>query len=186
MEALKLVSQIVTIDMAIITFFATYLWKWKIFKGWLVPFPNLNGTWKGEIHSTWQDPSTGQRPLPIPTILTIKQSFFNVSCVMRTGEMTSYSFIADFILDKENQKKKISYSYESNPISKVKERSPQHYGTTILDIIENSNKKLKGHYWTDRKTTGDITVDFWKKATIDEYSPELGEHPVSKIRDNKA
>jgi hypothetical protein len=185
-DALKMVPKIVTIDMIIIAAFSSYLWKWKIFKGWLVPFPNLNGTWKGEIHSTWQDPVTGQRPDPIPTILTIKQSFFKVSCVMRTGEMTSHSCIADFILNKEDQVKRLCYTYDSNPISKVKERSPQHCGTTVLDIIENSTKKLRGHYWTGRKTTGDITLEFWNKEILDEYPTELGEHPVSKARENKS
>lgn len=186
LDAIKLVPQIVTIDMLIIGAFSSYLWKWKIFRGWLVPFPNLNGTWKGEIISTWQDPITGERPAPIPMILTIKQSFFKISCVMRTGEMTSHSCIADFILNKEDQIKRLFYSYDSNPISKVKERSPQHCGTTVLDITGESEKRLKGHYWTGRKTTGDIIIEFWKKDIIDFYPAELGEHPVSKARDNKS
>lgn len=182
-ESLKLVPKIVTIDMLIIGLFSTYLWKYKIFRTWLVPFPNLNGTWKGFIQSTWEDPITGKRSAPIPIILTIKQSFFRISCVMRTGEMTSHSCIADFTLDKESQVKRLCYTYDSNPISKVKDRSAQHCGTTVFDIIENKRvKKLNGYYWTGRKTTGDIYLEFWDNEIIEEYPQELGQHPVSEAR----
>jgi hypothetical protein len=58
--------------------------------------------------------------------------------------------------------------------------------TGQIDIIENSTKKLRGYYWTGQKTTGDITLEFWDKEIFDEFSNELGEHPVSKARENKS
>ena len=87
----------------IATCFVLYGWRWRIFHPWLVPFPNLNGTWQGTIQTTWKNPETGQVPGPIPTILTIKQSFGRISCVMRTTEMVSRSFLADFWLDQDEQ-----------------------------------------------------------------------------------
>jgi len=164
---LKMLPKVVTIDILAIGLFSAYLWKWKIFKGWLVPFPNLNGTWKGEIQTTWIDPQTNERPAPIPAIVSIKQSFFKISCVMRTAEMTSRSVISDFVLDKDNQVKRLIYSYDSNPLQTVKERSPQHCGTMVFDIIEKPKMKLEGEYWTGRKTTGNIEVTFWKKELLD-------------------
>ncbi|MCZ2129410.1 MAG: hypothetical protein LC109_03995, partial [Bacteroidia bacterium] len=158
----KLLPKVVTIDIIIIGLFSTFLWKWKIFKGWLVPFPNLNGTWKGFIQTTWIDPQTNERPAPIPAIVTIKQSFFNISCVMRTAEMTSRSIVSDFVLDKENQLKRLVYTYDSNPKQTVKERSPQHCGTMVFDISESPKRQLIGEYWTGRKTTGHIEMNFWK------------------------
>src|SRR5688572_30652737 len=74
-SGLKLIPKVVSIDLLLVALFSSYVWRWKIFHGWLVPFPNLNGTWKGSIQSTWVDPVTNERPAPIPTILTIKQSF---------------------------------------------------------------------------------------------------------------
>lgn len=100
---INILPKVVSLDLVFFGFFVGFLWKFPIFKNWLVPFPNLNGTWKGHIHTTWTDPETGERPRPIPTILTIKQSFLNISCVMRTAEMTSRSLTCSFILDKENQ-----------------------------------------------------------------------------------
>jgi len=182
---LKLLPKVVTIDILAIGLFSAYLWKWKIFKGWLVPFPNLNGTWKGEIQTTWIDPQTNERPAPTPAIISVKQSFFKISCVMRTAEMTSRSVISDFVLDKDNQVKRLIYSYDSNPLQTVREKSPQHCGTMVFDIIEKPKMKLEGEYWTGRKTTGNIEVTFWKKELLDYYPAELGKHPVSEARANK-
>lgn len=183
---LKLIPKVVSADALLIALFSSFLWKMKIFQGWLVPFPNLNGTWKGHIRTTWTDPVTGTRPGPIPAILTIKQSFFKISCVMRTAEMSSRSTISDFVIDADNQVKHLFYTYSSNPIQAVKERSAPHYGSMAFDIIEDQKKILKGQYWTDRKTTGDIEMAFWKKKRLDYYPPEVGDHPVSSVRNDNA
>lgn len=96
--------------------FVFYAWKWCIFRNWLVPFPNLNGTWQGYLQTTWRNPETGQVAGPIPVILTVKQSFIRISCVMRTAEMTSRSFLADFWLDRDEQIHRLGYSYHSTPL----------------------------------------------------------------------
>ena len=183
----NILPKVVSIDLVIYWLFVGFLWKLPIFKNWLVPFPNLNGTWKGHIRTTWTDPETGERPGPIPAILTIKQSFLNISCVMRTAEMTSRSLTSSFVLDKENQLERLVYTYDSNPIETVKERSPQHCGTMSFNIVKEQKKnKLAGGYWTGRKTTGDIEMSFWKKERIDSFPKELGPHPVSEVRENKS
>ncbi len=184
---LQILPKVVSIDLVLHAFFVSFLWKLPIFKNWLVPFPNLNGTWKGQICTTWIDPETCETPAAIPAILTIKQSFLNVSCVMRTAEMTSRSLVSSFVLDKQNQLERLVYTYDSNPIETVKERSPQHCGTMSFEIVREQKKtKLEGGYWTDRKTTGTIEMRFWKKERIDSYPKEMGTHPVSEVRANKS
>ncbi len=182
----QILPKVVSIDLFLYGCFVSFLWKLPFFKNWLVPFPNLNGTWKGHIHTTWTDPKTGERPGPIPAILTIKQSYLNISCVMRTAEMTSRSLTSSFVLDKENQLERLVYTYDSNPIETVKERSPQHCGTMSFNIVKDQKKdQLSGGYWTGRKTTGDIEMNFWKKERINSFPKELGPHPVSEARENK-
>lgn len=184
----QILPKVLSIDLVLFGLFVSFLWKLPIFKHWLVPFPNLNGTWKGHIHTTWIDPKTGERPAPIPAILAIKQSFLKVSCVMRTGEMTSRSLVAGFLLDHDNQLKRLYYIYDSNPIEAVKERSPEHSGTMSFDVAEGPRKgefMLTGSYWTGRKTTGDIEMRFWKKEHVNTYPEELGVHPVSAVREKK-
>jgi hypothetical protein len=177
---LKLLPKVVTADLLIFFVFARWGWKIKIFQGWLVPFPNLNGTWQGVIKTTWVDPKTNTSPSPIPVILTVKQSFTHISCVMRTAEMASYSFAEDFRLDGENQIKQLIYSYASNPKPTVTDRSVPHYGTIILDIISTPAQKLKGQYWTARKSTGEIELHYRERKLLDDLPEDLGAHPMAK------
>ncbi len=186
LNTVKFLPLVVFLDALSVGVFSKYLWKYKVFKNWLVPFPNLNGTWKGTIHTTWIDPETKHRPDPIPAIITINHSFSNISCVMRTAEMSSYSFQSSFLIDKENQVKKLLYSYSSKPIPTVKDRSPQHDGSVEFDIIEVPVLKLVGDYSTTRKTTGHIKMEYWKKDKLEEYPDELGKHPVSEARGNNS
>ena len=182
----QILATVISIDLIFCWIFAYFLWRLPIFKNWLVPFPDLNGTWKGEIPTTWMDPKTGERPGPIPAILTIKQSFLHISCVMRTAEMTSRSLTSSFVLDTENQLERLVYTYDSHPKETVRERSPQHCGTIDFEIVrENKTIKLVGGYWTGRKTTGTIEMHFWKKERIDAFPQEIGTHPVSEVRENE-
>ena len=177
---LKPIPTIVTIDVIISAIFVRWFWKSKLFYHWLVPFPNLNGTWKGEIKSTWVNSDTGERPEPIPVILTIKQSFTSISCVMRTAEMTSHSFSSDFVIKNEEQILKLVYTYDSNPKETIKDRSVRHLGTISFDILTHNKKiELDGEYWTARKTTGTIELKFWKKELVSKYPNKIGKHPMS-------
>ena len=183
---IKPITTVVTLDTIFAFIFSKWIWKINLLHDWLVPFPDLNGTWKGVIKSTWKDPETGNSPPPIPVILTIKQSFSHISCVMRTQEMTSYSFSSDFVIDKDNQVLRLVYSYDSIPKQIIKNRSPQHLGTILFDILLNEkNKELTGNYWTARQTTGSIELEYWKKEQLSKYPIELGEHPVSQIRNEE-
>jgi hypothetical protein len=180
---LKPITTVVTFDAIILLLFEKWIWKCKFLHSWLVPFPNLNGTWKGYIKSNWIDPVTNKKPDPIPVILTIRQSFLHISCVMRTKEMESRNFISGFNIDENNQILRLVYSYISVPEQSIRDRSPQHKGTMSFDIIkDNGQIILIGNYWTERQTTGKVELTFWKQERLEKYPDELGEHPVSEIR----
>ena len=167
---------------ALAVFFGTHAWKWRIFRGWLVPFPDLNGTWQGVLTTTWERLDAPQPPPPIPAILTIKQSFTRISCVMRTAEMTSRSFLADFWLDGDEQIRMLGYNYRSDPSPLVGERSPPHSGTAIFEIVGKPVAKLNGRYWTTRGTAGEITLTLRERELVEEFPHDLPAHPVSGKR----
>lgn len=143
-------STSVTVCSIVSYLFCSYFWKWKIFKGWFVQIPDLNGLWRGTLNSTWEGSKT------IKVNLKIKQSLFKISCVMFTDESKSESIACDYIIDEDNQKNKLTYTYLNTPDSTVRERSPIHHGSVILDIGDNT---LTGNYWTDRKTTGCLKLN---------------------------
>ncbi|GMO45549.1 MAG: hypothetical protein Ta2G_00480 [Termitinemataceae bacterium] len=176
----ELISDVATIDTIAIFIFTKWLWKCRIFKKWLVPFPNLNGTWTGNIYSDWINPETNQPTPPIPVMLTIKQTFFNISCLMQTTEMKSYSNIEGFSIDEDRQIKQITYSYTSRSRIVLNQRSPPHDGTIVFDILEKPDRKLKGRYWTERKTKGEITLTFHSKELYDDLVPEINSHPITE------
>lgn len=176
---LKQIPDVAFINGLLFAVFAKWGWKFKIFQGWLVPFPNLNGTWQGTIQTSWKDPKTNKTPDPIPVLLTIKQSFLHLSCVMRTAEMASYSFAEDFKIDHEKQIKQVVYSYMSKPTVNLSERSSMHEGTIIFDILGNPVNKLSGQYWTSRKTTGVIELVFKEKALLDQLPSDFSKHPMA-------
>jgi hypothetical protein len=144
------ISMSVTVIGLISVVFSKWLWKFKFFSGWLVLVPDLNGIWRGTIRSTWKGNVD-----PIATSLSIKQSLFSISCVIKTKESKSQSITCDFVMDEKNQMKQLTYTYLNVPKAIYKDRSQIHYGSTILDIEDN---RLTGDYWTDRKTTGRIEL----------------------------
>lgn len=178
-DLILILPKVATIDLFLWLMFREWAWKLKLFQGWLVPFPDLNGTWQGFIQTTWVNPATGQRPGPIPAILTIKQSFSNISCVMRTSEMTSHSYAEGFELHKEHQVRQLTYSYTSRTNPTVTERSVTHDGTITFEIIGTGVSRLKGNYWTTRRTTGEVTLTYRCKDRLDELPADIGPHPVS-------
>lgn len=180
-DFVRLLPNVATIDLLLFAVFTRWGWRWKVFHGWLVPFPDLNGTWQGTIQTTWVNPQTGEQPGQIPTILTIKQSFGKISCVMRTGEMTSYSYAEGFKLEKEQQIRQLAYSYTSKPVPSATDRSRPHEGTMIFDVIGAPASKLKGCYWTDRKTTGEVVLTFRDKKLMDDVPKDVDLHPVSSV-----
>jgi hypothetical protein len=175
-----LAPKVVSIDLLVIAVFVKWGWKLKIFRGWLVPFPNLNGTWVGSIYSDWKNPETGEKPPPIPVMLTVNQSFFHTSYVMCTGEMESSSYSEGFLIDPDRQIKNLAYSYTSKPRLSLIERSIPHDGTAVLKIIEQPKQKLVGRYWTERLTKGEIVLQYYSVELLDELPEDLGEHPVTE------
>lgn len=160
--ALKKLPDVVTVYIILALIFTKWLWRLPLFKGWLVPFPDLQGTWEGSLTSTWTDPSTGQRIPPKNVTLAIRQSFSSVSIVMHTDESESFSTTAQINEDDESGIFRLTYNYTNRSRADVRDRSPIHDGAAILKFSASRTKKLEGEYWTSRKTTGNLSVEFVK------------------------
>lgn len=153
------ISLSVTIITVLAFLFSQILWKFKCFQKWLVLIPNLNGVWKGEIHTDFINPFTYEEIKKIDAELTIKQSLFHISCRMKTNNMTSHSVSANFLLDDDNQKCQLLYTYLSTPKQTVQYISRIHFGTVLYDMNDHYEvNKLEGNYWTGRETVGFITL----------------------------
>jgi len=145
-EAIKKLPDVVTIYVLLVLIFTNWAWRLPIFKGWLVPFPDLQGTWKGTLQSTWIDPATSQKIQPKDVMLVIKQTFSNISCVMYTDESNSFSNTAQINQDDDSGIFRLSYNYTNRSKANVRDRSAIHDGAAILKVITEPEKSLEGEY----------------------------------------
>lgn len=177
LDLLRVIPIVATVDVVAYFVFTTWLWRCRYLQGWLIPFPDLNGTWEGQLQTNWKD-GNGRTPGPIPAILTIKQTFGRLSCVVRTAEMESHSYLEGFCIDPDAQVRRLCYSYTSRPKSALRDRSTPHDGTTLLSIIGRPVHRLEGEYWTQRQTTGALALTFRCKELLDEPPADFAPHPV--------
>jgi hypothetical protein len=122
-------------------------------------FPDLTGTWEGDLRSTWIEPSIGKPVLPISTTIWIRQGLFTTSIKLRTGESTSHSTRCLLEADPEAGRFRFWYSYDNTPKAEHRDRSARHEGVAWLELdIGSDRERLVGCYYTERKTIGDIEV----------------------------
>lgn len=144
------ISETVTILCCIIALYTKWLWKCKyIIK--LLPFPYIGGEWHGMLNSTYKD------AFPITIKVIIHQGFFNTYVILTTNESESRSSSFQFDIDKERGLNNIIYTYQNVPKAVERNHSEIHFGTTKL-VINDDASTLNGFYWTDRGTTGDISL----------------------------
>jgi SMODS-associating 2TM, beta-strand rich effector domain len=170
-EAGKKLPDAVTIFVVVRFAFTQWMWRWKMFtyKGWLVRVPDIQGTWAGELESTWENPKTGQRVPPIKSFLVIRQTFSTISCTMFTKEMVSYSRAAQLVRDEQSDAIALSFNYTSTPKAVVRERSAVHDGAADLRVVRIPERMLEGEYWTGRCTTGDIRLRFHSEELLETF-----------------
>jgi len=166
-EAARLLPEAVTVYAVFAFLFIKLLWRLPILQGWLVKLPNLQGTWKGELRSDWINPATGQPIAPISVALVIKQDFSSISCTLLTPESSSYSTTADVNFGVGGTDLYLTYNYTNRPRAAVREQSAIHDGAAILKIIRMPRRALEGSYWTSRKTTGELALEFSSSELIE-------------------
>jgi hypothetical protein len=168
-DAIKLLPSVVSIYAILYLLFIKWLWRLSIFKNWLVIISDLQGTWKGEISTTWKYPETGSSLAPIQAYLVIRQTLRNAYITMYTVESVSHSDAAAVYIDEDRGIKLLSYSYSNVPRADVRDGSAIHYGSARLRIIKAPRFHLEGDYWTDRKSMGHMKFEFLQRRLVDEF-----------------
>lgn len=149
--------------------FATWGWRCRIFKGWLVLVPDLNGTWEGEFRSEWIDPATQKKIPPKKAFLVIKQTLFEIHCCQMTAESKSYSRAATVQSAPDGHLNVVEFTYSNSPRVSVQHRSQAHDGACSLEVVEKPDRKLVGKYWTERNTKGEMDFKFLSKEMRQEF-----------------
>lgn len=169
------------IDLGWLKYFSTavfiaglVLWLWDAFL-WRLPLVQrmpgapqcVRGTWKGELRSFWTDPSTGKQIAPIVVYLVVRQSASAVSVVLLTKESRSSSSLAE--VREVDGSSVLTYIYFNRPEMSVEHRSRMHHGSCFLSVFGHPASRLRGRYWTDRDTRGELSLDSRSKKLADNF-----------------
>ena len=141
--------------------FEKYAWKWSWINPWFSHRPILEGTWVGELQSSWVEPGSNEQIAPTKCAVVIRQTFTSLSLRLFTKESQSF-LVAENVLKNDDGTYRIACVYQNEPSIELRGvRSEIHYGAMLLNV---SSASLAGHYWTDRKTNGTIQIEFRSKT----------------------
>lgn len=148
--------------------FEFVLWRQRWLHSWFVNRPDLRGTWRIELQSSYAQPETNERVPMIVCYMGVKQTLSMLQMHLMTPESESW-LVADHVRPSPSgigfQVIGV-YTNEPNVHLRDENVSEIHQGAFIVDTHGPSLRPttLTAKYWTDRKTTG--TMDF--TARIDE------------------
>jgi len=143
----------------VVTVFNKYLWSLRIFRGWYVKRPDLRGTWKVELKSSWINPETGKIIDPIYGYAVIRQSLTSISFRLITKESKSVLIAHSIDQQEDEDLFKLVGVYRNEPKIELQGiRSEIHHGSFALEIHGSPVYELQGHYWTDRGTKGGMKL----------------------------
>jgi hypothetical protein len=127
----------------------------------------VRGTWRGELKSLWIDPKTGNQLAPKIVYLVIRQSASTVSVTLLTNESRSSSSLAE--VREIDGSPVLAYMYLNRPEMNAEDRSRMHHGSSVLDVFGSPATRLRGRYWTDRDTRGELDLEDRSKTLADNF-----------------
>ena len=143
-------GEAIAFSVVVIILYEKWLWKINPFE----KVPRLKRKYIGTLSTTYNGEQMERR-----VELEIHQTLLSVRVVLVTDESKSNSISAS--IDRIHDEWQLVYCYLNVPNVNVRERSEIHYGTTML-CIENP-KEMKGEYYTDRKTRGNVNFKIEEK-----------------------
>ena len=147
--------------------FDRYLWRSQFLHGWFFKRPDLRGTWRVELQSSYIDPATKQSVPMIVCYMGIEQTLSDLKMHLMTPESESWSIASHIIQSPSGNGYQAICVYTNDPNIHLRDKgtSHTHKGTIIVDTHGSGVRPdtLTAQYWTDRKTMG--TMDFTKRVS---------------------
>lgn len=172
LRVIGLLSMTITIGTGILLVIGKWGWRsiWRI--SWATQYlnrevcPDLNGTWKVELESSYTD-EVGNKLRPTATA-EIKMDFFNFRMTLKSNNssLTSEVVVSKIVRNEETKRFHLSYMFHAinKKLDKKQTDADEFDGSAKLNISFEDNLKIEmnGVYWTNRKyeenmqTAGDI------------------------------
>ena len=154
LEWLRFFSAAVLFTTLILNLGDRWLWHLRIAQRIKFVPRDIRGTWRGTLVSFWEDPETKQRPDSKTVYLVVRQTASTVSVRLFSNELKSQSTFGK--VQTVDGQARLDYVYVGEPDARVEHRSRMHRGSTSLDITGLPAARIKGRYWTDRDSRGEL------------------------------
>lgn len=121
------------------------LWKYDPFVG----VPKLKRAYNGYLYYCYEG-IRGEKQVDI----NVRQTLLSICVKLESDEIASKTLTSEIIT--EFGENILIYTYITSPLSKYSMDNPIQMGTCRLIINKD---ELKGQYWTNRKTIGDLILE---------------------------
>lgn len=149
--------------------FDRWLWKLGVFRPWLVKIPDLSGTWRVTLHSNWKGPGSSTAEPPIEAYLAVYQTLTSLRMRLMTTQSVS-QLLGSQVSPSPDGSSSIAVVYRNEPSIQYRPTSPIHHGAMLLYIPLKREATIKGTYWTDRGTSGDIELESRVQGILDDFA----------------
>lgn len=136
--------------------FVQFAWRWPIFRRWLVQRPDLAGTWRCDLTSTYV--GSDGKPVQKTVYVVIRQTLISLSFRLYSERAKSAS-IADNLAKDGTDLFALAIAYQNIP--RLEDRGGEseiHFGSSLFTHIDYDCQRIEGHYWTDRKSKGSLVL----------------------------
>jgi hypothetical protein len=168
LAALKFFSAAVLISTVVFNLWDFWLWRLPLVQRIPGVPRSVRGTWKGALTSFWVDPSTDKSPGPKTVYLVVQQTGSLVIVKLLSDESRSTSALAN--VSEVDGSILLTYLYLNKPDMRVEHRSRIHHGSAVFDVSGNPTRRLKGRYWTDRDSKGELEFVERSKKLADDFA----------------
>lgn len=128
-------------------------WKSKMLASWLGR-PIIHGLWSGTLHTNYRDSDGRTRP-PALIFFAIKQTYLTLSIESFTDTQQGESTIEAISRNAKTDGAKVSYIFELR--RQYSGENKLTTGSGELRLLD-SGMRLKGHYFTNSPTQGDLEL----------------------------
>jgi hypothetical protein len=162
-------STVTGLIVLLLTVFDRWAWRSSFLHPWFVSTPNIQGTWKGYITSSWKDPNTRERIQPIEAYLVILQTLSSIQIRLITRESCS-DLIVGNIFQEISGIYSVAGIYRNIPNILNRNINPIHQGSILLHVQSDDHIILDGEYWTDRSTKGVLRFVDRSEKIVNDFS----------------
>ncbi len=113
------------------------------------------------------DPATAKQAEPKTVYLVVQQTGSLVVVKLLTDESRSISTLAN--VSEVDGTFLLRYLYLNKSDMRVEHRSRIHHGSAVFDISDCPARRLKGRYWTDRDSRGELEFLGRSKKLADDF-----------------